>query len=169
MDGNIPNGETAVNGYAATPASLPAGQIFVTYDPGMAQAMDQTGFHPQPVNLPTGVYGEFVPSRGRIYISTTVLSQSPDEIAAVIVHEATHLGLFARGDIGVGAACFQLEKEAFDAQKAFWYALYGQNGKPKATTALAKELNILVAMGYHDDVSFLQWLVSAYQDECSVG
>lgn len=154
---------------AAAPASnlAAAWQIFATYAPGVAQAMDQTGFHPQPANLPPGVDGAFVPAQGKIYVSTAILTYSPDEIAAVIVHEATHLVQYARGDIAVGSACFQLEKEAFDAQKDFWSTLYGPTGKPNAVTPVAKDLNALVAMGFHDDLTFLQWLVSAYQDECS--
>jgi hypothetical protein len=144
-----------------------AWRIFAIYDPVMAQALTQANLLPKSANLPPGVAGAFLPSSGQIYISTSILTYSPDEIAAVIVHEATHELQWIKGDIGVGTACFQLEKEAFDAQKDFWYSLYGQAGKPSATTDVAKNLNALVAMGYHDNLTFLQWLVSSYQDECS--
>jgi hypothetical protein len=53
------------------------------------------------------------------------VSHDNDELAAVIVHEPTHAYQDAKNDIGVGTACYQLEKEAFDARKGYWLYKYG--------------------------------------------
>ena len=82
-------------------------------------------------NLPTGVYGQYVPSQNVVKVSWVLQSESIEVATAFLAHELTHLTDDLNGKLGdmSGDVCYAAETRAFVNEANFWQMTVGAQGK----------------------------------------
>jgi hypothetical protein len=118
--------------------------------------------------LPRDVLGVWDTRKRTITISDRYRNSPIEGIAGILVHEATHAYDFYRGRMGrTRADCYDIEGRAFGNQARLWEALYGKNGKPKATDPVEKEMNEILQASIEHPTTFAVDLLLLYHHQCS--
>ena len=114
-----------------------------------------------------GAWGMFVPSSHRIVLDGSLVSESPQAVAAVLGHEADHArDTFQYGPPRSEAACYTFEITAFALEARIWTSFYGPSGKPDPSTALEEELNLILQASRTSPGKLIGSIKSNYQAEC---
>ena len=81
--------------------------------------------------LPTGVYGQYVPSQNVVKLSFVLQSESTELATSFLAHELTHLTDDLNGKLGnmQGDVCYAAETRAFVNEANYWEMLNGTQGK----------------------------------------
>jgi hypothetical protein len=127
--------------------------------------------------LPESVHARYsrIGSGGSSAIRSIVVSlrweqSDPRAIAALIVHEATHLEDDLAGvDPRAQEGCFQFEVRAFTEQAISWQAFYGPNGKAKPADDLDTELNAWLSVHRRGPGEIEKRVRQLYARACSQG
>lgn len=118
--------------------------------------------------LPADLWGSYTSARNEVVLDQLIEFYPADNVAAVLVHEATHLADSLARRIGsTPADCFAAERRAFEAEAAFWLALHGPRGKPSPATGIERSSNALVYVLANDREAFERGFTGAYEQQCS--
>jgi len=121
------------------------------------------------VAMAPNIYARYSVARHVIEIDSRWTDATPETLAAVISHEATHAKDAVNGYLSTGgeAACIDSEIRAFRTSAEVWIGLYGTAGKPMPQGDLERQMN-LIADRFARDPDGLDALVrQAYVDQCS--
>jgi len=114
-----------------------------------------------------GLWGLFVPSSHRIVLDSSLARESPQSVAAVLGHEADHArDTFQYGPPTSDAACYTFEITAFVLEARIWTSFYGPSGKSDPSTALEKELNLILETSRTKPGSLIDRIKTNYRSEC---
>ena len=82
-------------------------------------------------SLPTGVYGQYVPSANIVKVSWILQTESVELATAFLAHELTHLTDDLNRKLGdmTGDVCYAAETRAFVNEANFWQMVVGPQGK----------------------------------------
>jgi hypothetical protein len=130
----LPRGEQH-GGYPINPRVLAALQVLDRTETGHALLSSVNRFPVEIGVAPTGPgeIAHFIPRFYTIQLSESVMSSSPESLAAALVHELTHTRQMLDELIdGQEFDCYEAEIEAFNRTAEFWQALYGLGGKVPA-------------------------------------
>src|SRR6266851_5581102 len=85
-------------------------------------------------NLPSGVYGQYVPTQNVVRVSWVLQTSSVEVGTAFLAHELTHLTDDLNGKLGdmTGNVCYEAETRAFVNEANFWQMVVGPFGKTTA-------------------------------------
>jgi hypothetical protein len=114
---------------------------------------------------PSFILAYFAPRLYTVKLSSNVMGAEPQTIAAVLLHELTHVeqtidANLARRD----KDCYASELEAATAAARYWESVHGPTGKPRLTHPVDAALNQLLA-DYRDG-ALPSKLQSTYRDQC---
>jgi hypothetical protein len=119
--------------------------------------------------LAAGVNARYTPVGDTIVVSPRLLDEDPRTIAAVLVHELTHVGqVRILGEWG-GRDCVHMEVEAFRTQSVVWAAFWDDH--PPRGTRLERELTMIGQVVAENGEPGLYKLVvdtPDYQKNCDV-
>ncbi len=117
------------------------------------------------LKLPDTVYGAFAPEQNVVMVQEWLRNAPTEDLAAMLVHEATHVSDDVNGALS-GTACLESEVKARKHEADFWRGLYGLHGKGGSANALEDDLNAEVR--YLSDYSneYGDAVRDAYQDSC---
>ena len=92
-------------------------------------------------SLPTGVYGQYVPTANLVKVSWILQTESVELATAFLAHELTHLTDDLNGKLGdmTGDVCYAAETRAFVNEANFWQMVVGPQGKSTSDAIEAQE------------------------------
>lgn len=161
-------------GYAvmAETAAWPAMDFLLAHDlawPVAAMSKHAAAVAFYPLTDAFGLYRPTIPEYGpTIFLHTSLKTASADAVAAVLVHEATHLVDDKAGLLRTSRQCYESELRAFTNASTFWQTLWGRNGKPNPTHAVERQLNNLLewwAAGQRDALDAA--IADSYRNICA--
>jgi hypothetical protein len=137
-----------------------------TYD-WVLDALDRGQTRVEFASLAASSMGAYQHQGNVILIANAVQDVSVDVLAAILVHEATHLSdaQHARWS-GSAAECLRFEERAFANEAAFWRAVFGPRGKADPVDEWEQSLNELLRDQTFDRAAARQQVHSAYAEEC---
>jgi hypothetical protein len=122
--------------------------------------------------LPSGVYGQYLPSQNVVKLSNTLLHESVELGTAFLAHELTHLTDDLNGGHLAnvsGDACYNAETRAFVNEANFWQMVNGPQGKKTSDWLEQQENNKMFAfVGHSDFADLVLRTTPSYITECGV-
>jgi hypothetical protein len=99
--------------------------------------------------MPSYILAYFAPRLYTVKLSSNVMGAEPQSIAAVLLHELTHVRQTIDANLyGQKKDCYAIELEAATAAARYWESVYGPAGKSRLTHPVDAALNQLLA-DYH--------------------
>lgn len=122
-------------------------------------------------SLPAGVYGQYVPSRNIVRLSSVLQGSSVEAATAFLAHELTHLNDDLNGRLGdrSGSLCYEAETRAFVNEANFWQMVVGPLGKRTLDPIEAKENTKMFAfVGNSQYADLVVRTTAAYVTQCGI-
>jgi len=130
------------------------------------------GQRPTPLiwsNLPSGVYGQYVPTQNVVRVSWVLQTSSVEVATAYLAHELTHLTDDLNGKLGdmTGSVCYEAETRAFVNEANFWQMVVGPLGKTSADPIEAQEnAKMLAFVGNTHFADLVVRTTASYVKQC---
>ncbi|MBV9896694.1 MAG: hypothetical protein JO020_21220 [Chloroflexi bacterium] len=122
--------------------------------------------------LPNGVYGQYVPSKNILKLSSMLQNESTELATAFLAHELTHLTDDINGKLGdmTGDACYGAETRAFVNEANFWEMVNGATGKVTSDWLEQQENNKMFAfVGNSNFADLVLRTTPSYIKQCGTG
>lgn len=113
-------------------------------------------------------WGVYVPSYNAVLINERLRSASKEALAALLIHEGTHVTDDIGGRLNSFNECVSSERNAMEQAAQFWRNLYGGTGKQPPADSFEGEMNFLVQIYPTYRVQFEDYLKSTYTTQCSL-
>jgi len=130
------------------------------------------GQRPTPLvwsNLPTGIYGQYVPTQNVVRVSWVLQTESVEIATAFLAHELTHLTDDLNGKLGdmTGSVCYEAETRAFVNEANFWQMVVGPFGKTTTDPIEAQEnAKMLAFVGNSHFADVVVRTTASYVKQC---
>jgi hypothetical protein len=135
----------------------------------LRDVLDSSGVGIQFSAMAPGIYARYSVQRRTIEIDSRWAEATPETLAAVIAHEATHAEDAVSGYLATGGtrACIDSEVRAFHTAARFWLGHFGPAGKPQASTDLERQLNLIAQRERADPASLETVIRQTYTGQCA--
>jgi hypothetical protein len=122
-------------------------------------------------SLPSGVYGQYVPTLNIVRVSWVLQGSSVEAGTAFLAHELTHLNDDLNGRLGnmTGSACYEAETRAFVNEANFWQMVFGPLGKTTEDPIESQEnAKMFAFVGNSPYADLVVRTTASYVQQCGV-
>jgi hypothetical protein len=119
--------------------------------------------------LPSGEFwGAYIPPLKVIFVNAQLRPAAPETVAALLIHEGSHVNDFVGGRLNSFNECISSERVAAEQEGQYWRDLWGGvTGKPNPANAYEQQLNFLVRVQFQLRAEFEDFLKEIYHPQCS--